>query len=620
MGELSVKPAAESRNKFIRALVRDIEALDQMLHEGLFEKGQQRVGAEQEIFLANGLGQPSKEGPGLLEVLPSAFTTEIGRYNLEVNLDPFSLDGQAFQKTEKQLREMLGILDKEAAARGIFPLLTGILPTLRRCHLELQYMTPQIRYSILSEAMRRRRGSDFEIHIQGADELIARLDSVMFEACNTSWQMHLQIPPELFAEQYNWAQWIAGPVLAACANSPLLFGRELWHETRIALFQQSVDTRSSNNHVRNKLSRVGFGQNWLTGLASNLFKDNISRFPLLLTSEVKEDALEVLEKGAVPQLRALRLHNGTVYSWNRPCYGISDTGFPHLRIECRYVPAGPSIQDEIANFAFWIGLMKGMPEQYGALCDKIPFQMAKDNFYRAARSSLCSVFNWNGHQIPAPALILEKLLPIAEDGLAAIGVDSQEIAHHLGIIERRALLRQNGALWIIQNFRNLSDCYGKGVAVQELTAAIMEKQRSGAPVHEWEDLDCQRYYEVGNGKETVGRAMKTDLFTISQEEPLELVASIMKWKNIRHLPVEDEDGKLAGLITSTNLKEAEDPENHIAADIMVQQLITANEDMPLAEGAELIKRNGIGSLLVVKDGKLVGILTDTDFRRLYGNY
>ena len=205
MGELSVKPAAESRNKFIRALVRDIEALDQMLHEGLFEKGQQRVGAEQEIFLANGLGQPSKEGPGLLEVLPSAFTTEIGRYNLEVNLDPFSLDGQAFQKTEKQLREMLGILDKEAAARGIFPLLTGILPTLRRCHLELQYMTPQIRYSILSEAMRRRRGSDFEIHIQGADELIARLDSVMFEACNTSWQMHLQIPPELFAEQYNWA-------------------------------------------------------------------------------------------------------------------------------------------------------------------------------------------------------------------------------------------------------------------------------------------------------------------------------------------------------------------------------------------------------------------------------
>ncbi|MCB0588567.1 MAG: CBS domain-containing protein, partial [Phaeodactylibacter sp.] len=552
--------------------------------------------------------------------LPQAFTTEIGRYNLEANLDPFDLDGQAFQKTESQLREILGILYKEGQRRNALPILTGILPTLRRCHLELKFMTPQIRYSILSEAMRRRRGSDFEIHIQGTDELIARLDSVMFEACNTSWQMHLQIPPETFAEQYNWAQWIAGPVLATCSNSPILFGRELWHETRIALFQQSVDTRSSSNHLRNKLSRVGFGQGWLTGSAANLFKDNISRFPLLLTGEIKENALEILENGQVPQLRALRLQNGTVYSWNRPCYGISDTGYPHLRIENRYVPAGPSLQDEMANFAFWIGLMKGMPERYGALCDKLPFQMAKDNFYRAARSSLCSVFNWNGQQIPAPTLVLEKLLPIAEDGLETVGLDSREIDHHLGIIERRALLRQNGALWQLRNFRKLADCYGKGAAVQELTSAIMERQRADIPVHEWDDVDCNRIYEVGSRRETVGRAMKTDLFTISQEEPLEFVESVMKWKNIRHLPVEDEEGKLVGLITQNNLREAKYPENHVAADIMVRCLITAHEDMPLEEGAELIKRYNIGSLLVVRNEKLIGMLTDTDFRRLYGNY
>ncbi|MCO6479504.1 MAG: CBS domain-containing protein [Phaeodactylibacter sp.] len=620
MGELSVKPAAESRNKFIKSLLQDIEALDRMLREGLFEKGKQRIGAEQEIFLVNELFQPASEGPELLDNLPPAFTTEIGRYNLEANLDPFFLDGQAFKNTEKQLREMLGKLSEEARNRHVSPILTGILPTLRHCHLELKYMTPQIRYSILSEAMRRRRGSDFEIHIQGADELIARLDSVMFEACNTSWQMHLQIHPEVFAERYNWAQWIAGPVLAACANSPLLFGRELWHETRIALFQQSVDTRSSNNHLRNKLSRVGFGLHWLTGSVANLFKDNISRFPLLLTGEIKENALEVLNSGQAPQLRALRLHNGTVYSWNRPCYGISDTGAPHLRIENRYIPAGPSVQDEIANFAFWVGLMKGMPEQYGNLCDKLPFQMAKDNFYRAARSSLSSVFNWNGQQIPASTLILEKLLPIAEDGLREVGVDRLEIDHHLGIIERRALLRQNGALWLIRNFRKLADCYGKGVAVQEITSAIIERQRADAPVHEWEDVDCNRYYEVGSGKETVGRAMKTDLFTISQEEPLGLVQAVMKWKKIRHLPVEDEEGKLVGLITATNLKEAGNPENHIAADIMVRCLITAHEDMALEEGAELIKRYGIGSLLVVRNEKLIGILTDTDFRRLYGNY
>ncbi len=620
MGELSVKPAAESRNRFVRFLIRDIEALERMIRDGLFETGRERIGAEQEIFLVNEAFQPVGEGPALLAALPSAFTTEIGRYNLEVNLDPFILDGQAFLKTEQQLREMLDILAREAYKRDAFPVLAGILPTLRQCHLELMYMTPQIRYSILSEAMRRRRGSEFEIHIQGADELIARLDSVMFEACNTSWQLHLQIHPEEFVEKYNWAQWIAGPVLAACANSPLLFGRELWHETRIALFQQSVDTRSSSNHLRNKLSRVGFGQHWLTGSAANLFKDNISRFPLLLTGDVQEDALDALEQGRIPILRALRIHNGTVYSWNRPCYGISETGLPHLRIECRYLPAGPSVQDEMANFAFWVGLMKGMPEQYSALCDKAPFQMAKDNFYRAAQSSLCTVFNWNGQQIPAPNLILEKLLPIAEDGLSAVGVDSREIGHYLGIIERRALLHRNGALWMIHNFRKLSDCYGKGVAVQELTSAFFHQQQAGAPVHEWDDVDCQRYYEAGSGRETLGRAMKTDLFTISQEEPLELVQAVMLWKNIRHLPVEDEEGKLVGLITSTNLKEAKDPENHIAADIMVRCLITAEEDMPLDEGAQLIKRNKIGSLLIVRDGKLTGILTDTDFRRLYGDY
>ncbi len=619
MGELSVKPAAASRNEFIRFLLRDVEALDHMIREGMFEKGYRRIGAEQEIFLVDESCQPAGEGPALLASLPSAFTTEIARYNLEINLGPFVLDGQAFCKTERQLREMLGVLAREAPKRDAFPLLTGILPTLRRRHLELMYMTPQIRYSILSEAMRRRRGSEFEIHIQGADELIACLDSVMFEACNTSWQMHLQIPPEEFSEKYNWAQWIAGPVLAACANSPLLFGRELWHETRIALFQQSVDTRSSSNHLRNKLGRVGFGQQWFSGPAANIFKDNISRFPLLLTSDIQEDALEMLDSGNIPNLRALRVHNGTIYSWNRPCYGVSDTGLPHLRIECRHLPAGPSVQDEMANFAFWVGLMKGMPGQYGALCDELPFQMAKDNFYRAARSGLCSIFNWGSHQIPAFALILEKLLPIAEDGLKNIGVDSREAGRYLGVIEGRALRRQNGALWMIRNFRKLAECYGKGAAVQEITSAILQQQQADIPVHEWDDVDCRRFYEIGSGRETVGRVMKADLFTISQEEPLELVEAVMRWKNIRHLPVEDEDGRLAGLITSTNLRQAGRLENKIAADIMVRNLITAEEDMLLEEGARLVKHNKIGSLLIVRDGKLVGILTDTDFRRLYGN-
>ena len=621
MGDLNVRPASEFRSSFTRTLLRDVEALDVMLREGLFEKGRQRIGAEQELALVDTSFQPAAKGSLLLRQLSPQFTTEIGKFNLEINLDPFLFDSQGLQQTEHQLHQLWSILEQEAQKRQLTPVLTGILPTIRQSHLESSFMTPRERYAILSKAIHQMRGADFEINIQGADELIARLDTAMFEACNTSWQMHLQLAPEEFCERYNWAQWISAPVLAVCANSPLLFGRELWHETRIALFQQSIDTRSSSNHLRSKLNRVGFGQRWLTGTPANIFKDQICRFPLVLTADIEEDSLEVLATGRAPELRAMRLHNGTVYSWNRPCYGISDTGLPHLRVECRYVPAGPTLIDEMANFAFWAGLMKGMPEEYGSISDTVLFQVAKANFYRAARSSLFSVFNWKGRQVSAPTLILEELLPIAEQGLQSIGMDSREINRYLGIIERRAKLRENGSVWLIRNFRKMAHCYGTGVAVQELTREMVDRQRTGAPVHEWDDVDCHNLYAIGNGPATVGRVMKTDLFTIGFEEPVELVRSIMAWKKIRHLPVEDDEGRLIGLVTATNLREIPEEGDGLAAvDIMVSSLITVEEDTLLQDAAILLKQHAIGCLPVVKGDKLVGLLTDTDFRMLFGNY
>ncbi|MCB0571372.1 MAG: CBS domain-containing protein [Phaeodactylibacter sp.] len=621
MGDLNVSPASEFRQSFTRKLLRDVEALDVMLRENVFEKGLQRIGAEQEFCLVDADFQPAAEGYTLLKGLPAAFTTEIGKFNLEANLDPFLFDGEGLQKTEHQLHHLWNLMEQEARKHQLSPVLTGILPTIRHSHLDSSYMTPRERYAILSKAIHQMRGADFEINIQGADELIARLDTAMFEACNTSWQMHLQLAPETFCEQYNWAQWISAPVLAACANSPLLLGRELWHETRIALFQQSIDTRSSSNHLRNKLNRVGFGQRWLTGSPANIFKDQICRFPLVLAADIEEDALDALAAGRIPHLRAMRLHNGTVYSWNRPCYGISETGHPHLRIECRYVPAGPTLIDEMANFAFWAGLMNGMPEEYGTVCDTVLFQIAKANFYRAARSSLFSIFNWKGRQVPAPVLILEELLPIAEQGLYGIGMDSRQINRYLSIIERRVLTRENGAVWLTRNFRKMAHCYGTGVAVQELTREMQARQRSGIPVHEWDDVDCHNLYAIGNGRATVGRLMKTDLFTIGFEEPMELVRSIMAWKKIRHLPVEDDEGRLVGLVTATNLRDLPEEHSHLAAvDIMVSNLITVEEDTPLDEAAALLKKHAIGCLPVVKGDKLVGLLTDTDFRMLYGNY
>jgi len=621
MGTLSVRPILnESRSLFTKQLLDDIKALDIMYNQGLFEKGHQRIGAEQEIALVDAAGRPSMKGPGLLESLPSQFTTEIGQFNLELNLDPFELDADAFDKTEHQLRKMLYLLEQKGGQEDTYPLLTGIMPSLHRKHLDVEYMSPRVRYAVLSEAIRKLRGTDFEIHIQGADELIARLDTVMYEACNTSWQLHLQIDPRDFVEQYNWAQYISGPVLAATANSPLLFGRELWHETRIALFQQSIDTRSSSNHLRDKLNRVSFGQHWLSKGPSEAFKDNISRFPSILTGDIEEDSLEILANGAIPKLKALNLHNGTVYSWNRPCYGISDTGYPHLRIENRYIPSGPSIPDAMANFAFWVGLMKGMPENYGLLSEKIPFKVAKDNFYRAARSSMYSVFNWDGRQVTAAKLILDELVPIAEEGLRVAGIPQNKIDRFLGIIERRAILRQNGAVWMIKNFRKLAECYGKGVAVQELTQALRERQKTDQPVHEWPDIDCTKVYDLKKGNTTVDRVMKTDLFTISQEEPVALVKAVMKWKNIRHLPVEDEQGRLVGLVTRTNIDGlTKEHATRPVSEIMTSDLITVEHDSLLEEGAKLMKQHKIGSLPVVHKDHLIGIITDTDFRELYGN-
>lgn len=621
MGELKVRSTTDSRNRFIQHLLHDVQALDRMLAGHYFEKGIQRLGAEQELCLVDEVFQPAMIGPELLEEgLPPQFTTEIGRFNLEINLDPQVLDASALEKTALQLEGMLGLLKNRSHAHKAHVLLTGILPTLRKSHLSFENMTPRERYFLLSHTMHKMRGDDFEIHLLGADELIARLDNILFEACNTSFQLHLQVDPHDFVAQYNWAQWIAGSVLAISANSPVLMGRELWHETRIALFQQSVDIRTSSNHNRQKAGRVSFGHRWLQHSVSEYFKENISRYPLVLSSDIAEDSLDCLNRNETPELKALKVHNGTVYTWNRPCYGISDTGLPHLRIECRYIPAGPTVADEMANFAFWLGLMKGMPEQYSTLCEDVPFRQASAHFYHAARNGLQAQFWWNGHYLSGQKLVLERLLPIAIKGLAMVGMDHLQIQHYLGIIERRAISGQNGANWQIKNFRKLLDCYGVGVAVQELTAGMVEGFHSGRPIHEWEDVSCTRLYNLGNSPWVrIGRVMHTDIFTLSEHDSVAMVKAVMKWKNIRHMPIENEAGELIGLITASNLAVmSEDGDELLAKDIMTSELITVDETVLLDEAYRILKLHKIGCLPVLSEGKMVGFLTDTDFREWYG--
>lgn len=622
MGEHKVKRVNtfEEKARFMQHLINDVSALEQMQQENCFERGIQRIGAEQELAILNSDCDPSFLGPEILQgISDPRFTTEIGRFNLEINLDPVALAPDCLASMEKQLRELLSDAGDYANGHDSRILLCGILPTLTYQHLLSDAMTPNPRYYGLSRMMHSMRGRDFEVFLVGVDDMIASLDNLVFESCNTSFQLHLQIEPEDFVEQYNWAQMISGPVLAASANSPLLFGRELWMETRIALFQQAVDTRTSANQLRNKQPRVFFGSRWLQHSVTELFKDNIARFPVLLIREIDDDSLSELQAGKAPSLCALRMHNGTVYNWNRPCYGIMD-GKPHLRIECRYLPSGPTVLDEMANFAFWLGLMRGMPARYRGFHKYVSFRSAKDNFFRAARIGINAMMDWFGKAVDTEQLVCKELLPIAREGLRRTGISQQDTEHYLGVIEQRMERRQTGARWQVRNYRKLHDTFGSAIALTELTKLMYEHQKEGAPVHEWSDLQIRQTYIFECETCPVSKMMITDVYTVQEDEPLCLVKSVMEWKKIRHLPVENLKGELVGLVTATNLREFEKMglgwEQLPIKDFMVRNLVTVTEDAPLQEMSAVMKAHGVGSVLIVHGEKLVGILTETDIKIL----
>ena len=291
MGEHEVnnQVGESSRSKFIKHLLEDIAALEEMIQNGQIEDDIVRIGAEQEFCLLNENWRPSLKALEILEQINDPhFTTELARYNLEINLDPYELKGDCFSIVENQLRTLLNKAEKVAHKNATRTLLTGILPTISKSQLQFEYMTPNPRYWALNDMMKAVRGSDFELHLQGVDELSVIHDTVLFEACNTSFQIHLQIEPNDFVASYNWAQAISGPVLGICCNSPLLLGRELWHETRIALFQQSIDTRNSSYALKDQQARVSFGEDWAEGSITDIYRNNIAHFDIIITKDIEE--------------------------------------------------------------------------------------------------------------------------------------------------------------------------------------------------------------------------------------------------------------------------------------------------------------------------------------------
>jgi CBS domain-containing protein len=506
--------------------------------------------------------------------------------------------------------------------------LTGILPTLRKSDLGLDNMTPLPRYFALNRAMQRMRGSkDFHVLIKGKDELEISHDNVMLEAANTSFQVHFQVGAPEFAKLYNLAQAVTAPVLAAGVNSSVLMGKRLWNETRIALFQHSVDTRLDAHRLRDARSRVNFGDRWVDESVLEIFREDIARFRVVLATTLEGDSAEDLRQGRAPELKALRLHNGTIYRWNRVCYGIVN-GVPHLRIENRALPAGPTVRDEVANAAFYFGLMAGLGDQVEDVRDAMTFDDAKSNFFAAARYGLDARLTWtDGQSREAPELILGTLLPLARQGLERAKIDAEDITRYLGTIEARVGARTTGAQWSMRSLAAMPTESSRDARSRALILATLEHQEAGEPVHTWPLARFERVSDVRENYITVGQYMTTDLLTVHPEDLVDLAASLMDWERIRHIPVED-NGKLVGLISHRAVlrlvARGATTDKVAVRQIMRPDPITVTPSTNTLEVIRLMREHKVGALPVMDDGKLVGIVTEHDLievsRQLLENY
>ncbi len=618
MGSQAVKPikTKKQQKEFVSYLLKDLKALEQMIQTDAFEKGIQRIGAEQEMCIIDKYYRPSFNALEILDKINDPhFTTELGLFNLEANLDPLVLKGKCFTDLENDLYTLLEKARK--AANNIEKnkiILTGILPTFQRKDLVFENMTPYERYKTLNDMMRSIKGDDFKLLIRGVDELIVEHESILFEACCTSFQVHLQIGLDNIIDKYNWSQAIAGPILSVMTNSPMLLGRELWSETRIALFQQSIDLRNNAQLLREQKPRVSFGTDWVRDSILELFTDDVARYAPLVTTDFETDALQDLENGIKPELKALNLHNGTLYKWNRVCYGVHKN-IAHLRIENRYIPSGPSIKDEIANAMFWVGVMQGMPDEYKNIWEKMSFKDARGNFVKASRTGMDTYFNWFGEGISAKELAKTVLIPMAREGLKKSGIELVDMDYYLGLIEKRIDNNISGSKWLVRSNRKLKETLSNGEASILLTYHLHKNQWEDEPIHKWE---LAKPFDKGESysQNKVYKIMTTELFVVKENDLVELIENIMKWKNIHHIPVVNNKNKIVGLISSSTIAALKTQDNITAKEIMTTNILTARPETTMTEAKQMMQENDIHCLPILDDDELVGMLTSTDLQKM----
>jgi Glutamate-cysteine ligase family 2(GCS2) len=477
----------QDRRHYRQKVRQCLDALARMLRDSWFETESQQVGLEVELNLVDDSGAPSMRSPDVLAAIGDPhWAPELGRFNLEINVPPRRLSGDALDQLEGQLLASLKHADQRAGDVGSRLAMIGILPSLQQSDVSEDAMSANPRYWLLNEQICAARGEDARIAIEGPEYLLTHVDNIMPEAACTSVQCHLQVSPEAFGNYWNAAQAVAGVQVALAANSPFLFGRELWRETRITLFQQATDTRPEELQIQGVRPRVWFGERWITSVF-DLFEENIRYFPALLPLVADEDPVGELAAGDTPELSELTLHNGTVYRWNRPVYAVAN-GQPHLRVENRVLPAGPTVADITANAAFYYGLVRSLAEAERPIWSQMSFAAARDNLLEASRLGIDACLYWPGlGVVPVTELTLRRLLPMAYDGLRRWGVDAQHADRCLSIIEQRCLGCRTGATWQSETVHLLERRGGldRHTALRRMTQRYIEHMHTNEPVHSW---------------------------------------------------------------------------------------------------------------------------------------
>ncbi|MFE5857340.1 glutamate-cysteine ligase family protein [Streptomyces sp. NPDC056500] len=495
MGEKVVAGGFElsDRHEYRRKLQQCLAGLGRLLDEQRFDRPKNLMGLEIELNLVGSDGLPRMMNAEVLERIASQdFQTELGMFNLEVNIVPHRLSGRVLDQLAEELRTGLAYAHRKADEVGAGIVMIGILPTLAQDDLVSANLSDVRRYTMLNEQIVTARGEAFELDIDGVEHLTCTSASIAPEAACTSVQLHLQVTPGRFADVWNAAQAVAAIQIAVGANSPFLFGKELWRESRPPLFQQATDTRPPELQAQGVRPRTWFGERWVSS-AYELFEENLRYFPALLPiCDDEEDPLRVIDEGGVPGLQELVLHNGTVYRWNRPVYSVAD-GVPHLRVENRVLPAGPTVTDVIANAAFYYGLVRALSEESRPVWTRLPFATAAENFDTACRQGIEATVQWprpgrSGGiaEVPVVTLVRDELLPLAAAGLDAWGIEPADRDLYLGVIEERCRRRVNGASWQADTFHRALDAgLGRDSAFAATTRRYSELMHLGEPVHTW---------------------------------------------------------------------------------------------------------------------------------------